>query len=174
MTEIDSEASELAARLEEHFRDIYIRCMKDVPICNEALDVAAVGFRRFGDFSLGIVLTPWFMNIVAAPRAGAAKVEERPGATKTLALPAGNIDFLATDLDGFDRLLFASLFSPMQDFVDHAAALATAQNAMEAVMHAPPALRKGAPPPAPAPEPKAPGEPAALDRRAFFRLGRRA
>jgi [NiFe] hydrogenase assembly HybE family chaperone len=162
----DPQASELAARFEEHFRDIHLRCMKDVPICNEALSVAALGFQPFGDWTLGIVLTPWFMNVVAAPRAGAPKVEDRPGATRTLALPAGAVDFLATDLDGFDRLLFASLFSPMQDFLDHEGALATAQAAMDALMKAP----------APAPEveaPVAPKQPVALDRRAFFRLGRR-
>jgi [NiFe] hydrogenase assembly HybE family chaperone len=165
MTEADRESCELSSRLEEHFRDIHERCMKDVPICNEALGVACVGFRPFGDFSLGIVLTPWFMNICAAPRAGAPKVEDRPGATRTLALPAGHVDFLATELDGFDRLLFASLFSPMQDFVDHASALATAEAAMAALMKAP----EPAPPPIAAPKEKI-----ALDRRAFFRLSQRS
>jgi len=163
MTE-DRESAELASRLEEHFRDLHERCMKDVPICNEALGVAAVGFRPFGDWTLGIVLTPWFMNVVAAPRGGAAKVEDRPGATRSLTLPAGQVDFLATELDGFDRLLFASLFSPMQDFVDHAAALATAEASMAALMQPPKTAA-----PAPAPDP-----PAVMDRRAFFRLGRRA
>jgi hypothetical protein len=52
----DPQASELGARLEEHFRDIHLRCMKDVPICNEALSVAALGFQPFGDWTLGIVL----------------------------------------------------------------------------------------------------------------------
>jgi [NiFe] hydrogenase assembly HybE family chaperone len=94
-------------------------------------------------------------------------VEDRPGATRGLILPAGNVDFLATDLDGFDRLLFASLFSPMEDFVDHAAALATAEAAMEALVKAP------APVPPPAPE-ALKKETVAMDRRAFFRFGRRA
>ncbi len=111
------------------------------------------------------MLTPWFMNVCASPRAGAPKVEDRPGATRGLALPTGNVDFLATDLDGFDRLLFASLFSPMDNFGDHAAALATAEAAMDALMKAPE--------PAPSPEPPR-KETVAMDRRAFFRLGRRA
>jgi [NiFe] hydrogenase assembly HybE family chaperone len=163
------EASDLAARLEAHFAELYARCMKDMPICNHDLEVACVGFRPFGDFNLGIVLTPWFMNVCASPRAGAPKVEDRPGATRVLALPAGNIDFLATDLDGFDRLLFASLFSPMQDFADHATARAVAEAAMDALMKAP----EAAPPPPPPPGP-AKTEAVAVDRRAFFRLGRRA
>ena len=41
------------------------------------------------------------------------------------------VEFLAADLDGFDRLLMCSLFSPMQDFVDQEAALATAQAALD-------------------------------------------
>ncbi|MBB4197165.1 hypothetical protein CCR94_14105 [Rhodoblastus sphagnicola] len=165
MTDVDRESQELAARLEQHFAELFERCMKDMPICNFSLQVACVGFQPFGDFTLGIVLTPWFMNICAAPRAGAPKVEDQPGATRTLALPAGNVDFLATDLDG-ERLLFASLFSPMQDFVDHAAALATAEAAMAALMKTPD--------PAPPPPPEKPKEKVALDRRAFFRLGKRA
>jgi [NiFe] hydrogenase assembly HybE family chaperone len=166
MIDADWDSLELSSRLEAHFRDIHARCMKDVPICNPALDVACVGFRPFGDYLLGIVLTPWFMNICAAPRAGAPKVGDRPGATRTLALPAGAVDFLATDLDGFDRLLFSSLFSPMQDFADHAAAQAVAEATMAALMR---------PPQAEAPAPEPPRKPAlALDRRAFFRLGRRA
>jgi len=143
--------------------------MKDMPICNPELRVACVGFRPFGAFNLGIVLTPWFMNICASPRAGAPKVEERPGATRGVVLPAGNVDFLATDLDGFDRLLFASLFSPMEQFVDHAAALATAQAAMDALMQPPEAEKPRDATPEP---PKK--ETVAMDRRAFFRFGRRA
>ena len=165
MTE-DLEAAELSARLEEHFAELFERCMKEMPICNPHLRVACVGFRPFGDFNLGIVLTPWFMNVCASPRAGAPKVEDRPGATRGLRLPSGNVDFLATDLDGFDRLLFASLFSPMEDFVDHAAALATAEAAMDALMQPPQAA-----PPAPEPPKK---QAVAMDRRAFFRFGRRA
>ena len=172
MTEINLQARDLSERLEEHFREIYVRCMKDVPICNDALEVACTGFQPFGDWIVGIILTPWFMNVVAAPREGAPKVEDRPGTTRTLAFPAGNVDFLATELDGFDRLLFASLFSPMQDFADHGGALATAVAAMEALM-APPQPEQKAEPAAPAaPEPKK--ETVAMDRRAFFRLGRRA
>jgi len=161
----DIECAKLSARLAEHFAELYERCMKDMPICNPHLRVACVGFRPFGDFNVGIVLTPWFMNVCASPRAGAPKVEDRPGATRSLLLPAGSLDFLATDLDGFDRLLFASLFSPMETFVDHAAALATAEAAMDALMKAP----------EPAPPPAAPTKQAvAMDRRAFFRFGRRA
>jgi [NiFe] hydrogenase assembly HybE family chaperone len=151
------ECARLAERLEAHFVEVRARAMKDVPICNENLAVASAGFRPWREWAVGIVVTPWFMNIVAAPFSDAPPVAIEPGATQSLALPAGDVAFLAADLDGFDRLLMCSLFSPMQDFVDHEAALATAQAALDLLL-APPAND-------PAPENPAPN----LDRRAFFR-----
>lgn len=152
-----SECAHLAERLEAHFVEVRARAMKDVPICNDNLAVACTGFRPWREWAVGIVVTPWFMNIVAAPLSGAPSVSAAPGATQSLALPAGEVAFLAADLEGFDRLLMCSLFSPMQDFVDHEAALATAQAALDLLL-APPAD-------VPAPESPAPD----LDRRAFFR-----
>ncbi|WP_374544947.1 [NiFe]-hydrogenase assembly chaperone HybE [Rhodoblastus sp.] len=149
------ECARLAERLEAHFRAVHEGAMRDVPICNERLDVAATGFRPCGDWAVGIVVTPWFMNVIAAPFADAPAVAAAPGTTETLALPTGAVEFLAADLDGFPRLLMCSLFSPMQDFVDQEAAVATAQAALDLLLAQP------APPPPPAPQ--------SMDRRAFFR-----
>ena len=93
------------------------------------------------------------MNVFAAPLA--TQVAIAPGETQRLVLPVGEVDFLAAEIDGFGRLLSCSLFSPMDQFVDQAAALATAQAALDVLLA----------PPAPPPEkPTAP-----VDRRAFFR-----
>ena len=40
--------------------------MAGLPICNAALDVAAEGFRVHAGRAVGVVVTPWFMNFVAA------------------------------------------------------------------------------------------------------------
>ncbi len=149
------ECARLAERLEAYFLDVHERSMKDVPICNEDLSVAATDFRPWGKWAVGIVVTPWFMNIVAAPFADAAAVGAAPGTTQSLGLPAGMVEFLAADLDGFARLLMCSLFSPMQDFVDQEAALATARTALDVLLTPP------------APPPEKPAE--QMDRRAFFR-----
>jgi [NiFe] hydrogenase assembly HybE family chaperone len=154
------ECARLAERLEAYFLGVHELSMKDVPICNENLAVASTDFRPWGEWAVGIIVTPWFMNIVAAPLSGAAPVAAAPGATQSLGLPAGMVEFLAADLDGFDRLLMCSLFSPMQDFVDQEAALATARAALDVLLT----------PPAPPLEPPAPS----MDRRAFFRGAFRA
>jgi [NiFe] hydrogenase assembly HybE family chaperone len=117
---------------------------------------------------------------------GSPKILAAPGATRSVALPCGKVDFLVADLEGFGRLLMCSLFSPMQDFVDQDAALATAQAALAALMD------EGALAQAPEPEiypfaPEAPPETPAeraehyrqresaeaprMDRRAFFLRG---
>ena len=125
------EVAEISSRLETHFQHVYLRAMADVPICNKALSVASVGFRPWRDQAFGIVVTPWFMNIVLAPLSGAAPITGASGATRSIALPCGKVDFLLAELDGFGRLLMCSLFSPMDDFVDQEAALASAQAAID-------------------------------------------
>jgi [NiFe] hydrogenase assembly HybE family chaperone len=182
----DAEVAELSARLEAHFAEVHQRAMADVPICNEALAVASVDFRPWRGQAFGIVVTPWFMNIVLAPLQGSPPVLAAPGATRSVSLPCGKVDFLVADLEGFGRLQMCSLFSPMQDFVDQDAALATAQAALAALMD------EGALAQAPEPEiypfaPEAPRESPAeraehyrqrenaeaprMDRRAFFLRG---
>jgi [NiFe] hydrogenase assembly HybE family chaperone len=152
-----TECARLAEGLEAHFRIVHERAMRDVPICNERLAVEATDFRLFADWAVGVVVTPWFMNVVAAPVAGAAPFAVAPGETQAVVLPTGTVDFLAADLDGFPRLLLCSLFSPMDDFVDHEAAMATARAALDLLLTAPP------PPPERASQ--------TMDRRAFFRGG---
>jgi [NiFe] hydrogenase assembly HybE family chaperone len=132
----DAEVADISFRLEAHFHDVHLRAMVDVPICNPALAVASVGFRPWRDQAFGIVLTPWFMNIVLAPLSGAPALNAASGETRSIALPCGKVDFLVAELDGFGRLLMCSLFSPMDDFVDQEAALATAQAAIDGLSDA--------------------------------------
>ncbi len=140
------------------YRKIEATAMRDAPICNAALQVTAIGFRDFESYAVGIVLTPWFLNLVAA--------EMRPGAIAAIPLgafrlhfPAGSIDFTVTELAGFGKLASCSLFSPLFEFPNQETACATAQAALEAVfddnLHAAETERRPA-----------------LDRRAFLR-GRR-
>jgi [NiFe] hydrogenase assembly HybE family chaperone len=136
------------------YREIEATAMRDAPICNPALQVTAIGFRDFCGYAAGVMLTPWFLNLVVA--------EMRPGAAPALPLgafrlrfPAGAIDFTVTELTGFGRLASCSLFSPLFDFPDQETACATAQAALDAVfdsgLHAAEAESRPT-----------------LDRRAFF------
>jgi [NiFe] hydrogenase assembly HybE family chaperone len=120
------EIESFSARLEAYFRDIHRRVMVDAPICNPALDAACVGFSAWGDQNLGVLVTPWFMNLVLAPASSAA--------TQSVAFPCGAIEFRLSDLPGLGPVAMCSLFSPMQEFAEQAGAIATAQAALDALL----------------------------------------
>jgi [NiFe] hydrogenase assembly HybE family chaperone len=126
----DAAAVLAGARLADHFRRVH-ETMRDLPICNPRLDVAAIGFRSYGEHALGVILTPWFMNLMICA-AGSDELAPRPvGETAYWPLPAGRVGFIVGRLDGFGRVDSCSLFSPMDDFVDDAAAHAVAAAALD-------------------------------------------
>lgn len=121
-------------RLASLYRHIYQTAMRGVPICNDALAVEAIGFRRFGDHIIGVVVTPWFANLVAVAPDDAGNPRCFPDSVRLrLRFPAGDVDFSVSELEGFGPLAACSLFSPMSEFADHAAARAVAQAALDAL-----------------------------------------
>jgi [NiFe] hydrogenase assembly HybE family chaperone len=113
------------------YREIGERAMRDLPIFNDALGVEAVGFRRFDRAIVGIMITPWFMNVIATVE---ERSPHRSGATQRLVFPAGEIEFTISDVAPAGRIASCSLFSPMFQFDDMAAARATAEAAITALM----------------------------------------
>lgn len=112
------------------YREIGERTMRDLPIYNDALGVAAVGFRAFNGTIVGIMVTPWFMNVVMP----ASAAREASGTTLLIRFPAGNIEFTLSEVGQMGRIASCSLFSPMSEFADMAAARATAEAAIAELM----------------------------------------
>lgn len=119
-------------RLADAYRLIEAGPMADVPILNLALAVAPVGFRSFGTMVFGMMLTPWFLNLVAIPDEDTDMSGVPSGTTIKIGLPAGEVDFLSADVAGFGPLLSCSLFSPVFEFRSQDEALAVAEAAIEA------------------------------------------
>lgn len=112
--------------------------MKDLPVFNPALRVEAVGFHEFQGGQLGIIVTPWFMNLVFLPGPGAAS-PPREGERRGRALPAGTVDFVGARFDDVGPFESCSLFSPMPNFESAEVARATAEEAL-LLLVAPPAV----------------------------------
>ena len=93
------------------------------------------------------------MNIVAAPLARRASGRLERRARRKPVAAGGRSGFLASRSRRLRSLLMCSLFSPMQDFADHEAALATAQAALDRLLAPPADDRAGAENPAPQPGP---------------------
>ena len=186
----DALAAGIAARireLEALFERIAATRMLGVPILHPGLAVKAVGFRPDADggAAVGVLVTPWFMNLVwlplgeasvatpatpapddpddrdeaadvadagsaaesrwvvaggvsASPSGATASSPTPVGVTRTRAVGHERFDFIGTNETGFGAFEACSLFSPMGEFADQAAAVATAEEVMR-LLYAPPA-----------------------------------
>lgn len=125
-------AAAIGERLAARYRHIAETAMADVPICNAALAVASCDFRAWGGQAIGIVVTPWFMNLIATALPGTDVAPTANGSSVRLALPSGEVEFIAGDLEGIGRIDACSLFSPVLEFETMEAAVETAREAMRA------------------------------------------
>jgi len=143
-----------AAALEAAFRRIWREQMQDMPMVNPALSVEALGFRPWNAHWLGVLVTPWFMNLVLMPREPAAWHAIAAGETRHHVFPAGVFEFIGSRDAALGDYQACSLFSPMFEFADHAGARATAVAALDALFDSQQRdaaeVRKVAPQPAPA------------------------
>lgn len=126
----EADAAAWGALLAESYREIGERAMRDLPIYNEALGVEAIGFRRFNGTIVGIMVTPWFMNVVMP----ASDARQSSSATMRVRFPAGDIEFTLSEVGQMGRIASCSLFSPMAEFPDMASARATAEAALAELM----------------------------------------
>ena len=90
--------------------------MRGLPIYNSALKVSALNFRPHQDCWLGILISPWFINLALLPQNPAAWDSFQVGERKIWEFPGATLDFLVCDLDDFGKLQSCSLFSTVFAF----------------------------------------------------------
>ena len=163
-------ALQLTRKLEAVFGRIERERMSDIPILNKSLRIAAVGMRPFGEGWVCALVTPWFINLMLLPQTqdvaeawGRASVGTKVGHD----FPAGTFEFICGGDDELGPYRMCSLFSPVLQFENQEAALATAESALAALFDE---NLDHAAEPEPAPLKK---EAAQLSRRTLF-LGRKA
>jgi len=149
-----------AAELVTVFGEIARTRMADVPICNAALQVEAVDFRRTeaGHWA-GAMITPWAINLLCLPGAAENWPPLAACAKHDWLFPSGNYEFTVAEEASLGVYHLCSLFSPAFDFASHAQARLTALAAVHALFAAPMVVPAE-------PEPEA----AAPSRRAFLGL----
>ncbi len=130
-------ASDPAPRLEAVFTRIEAERMAGVPLLNPALRVQALPFGRWQGQWLGVLVTPWFLNLVLMPADAAGWRQTREGDRVFHHFAAGDFAFLGNDEPGLGEFQACSLISPMGQFNDQTAAIDTARAAL-AMLHLPP------------------------------------
>lgn len=126
-------APDPSARLEDAFNATYQRRMKGLAFVNPALRVEAVAFAPWRTYWLGVMVTPWSMNLMLTPREIAVWRPLPAGDKRRYAFPAGAFDFIGARDDAIGDYLMCSLFSPVLEFADHETARETARVAREAL-----------------------------------------
>lgn len=138
-------------RLEAAFRAIHAQRMQGLPFVNERLCVEAVGFRRWEGRWLGVLITPWFMNLVLLPDAPESWEPVPLRADARYEFPAGSFDFIGGHEPACGEFQSCSLFSPVFEFEQQEVARATAEAVLAALFD--PAACEGARPPEHNPSP---------------------
>lgn len=123
-----------ATLLERVFEDIAASRMAGLPILNEALTVEAVGFRRWRELWLGVLVTPWSVNLTLLPGGNPAFRALDVGHSQIWSFPSGEYEFMGAAEPGLGHYQICSLFSPAFEFATQADAVATAEAALEALL----------------------------------------
>lgn len=130
------EADAIAERtrlLVADFTEVWHSKMRDVPLVNKALRVEPVGFRMHEGRPLGVLISPWFMNLVLLPMAGEDWSDLVPGAKEIITFPSGDYEFIHNTRDTVGGYKACSLFSPMAEFKSQAKAAEVADAVMMAL-----------------------------------------
>ena len=112
--------------------------MRDLPIYNDKIAIEAIGFQPFGDGALiGVVLTPWFMNLVLLPVAPEPMRMADIGRPVEVQLPVGKRTFVIGGNDVIGLYRAHSLHSPVLTFTLPGQAQAEARRQLALLMTAP-------------------------------------
>ena len=122
-----------AAALQHAFRAVLDKQMRDMPMLNPALCVEAVGFRPWSDHWLGILVTPWFMNLLLMPRVAAKWQAIGERESRHYVFPAGVFEFIGGRAAALGDYQACSLFSPMFEFANQQEAHDTAVAALDSL-----------------------------------------
>ena len=131
------DSEQICQNLEAAFDAILQTRMHDVPVLNPALSVQALGFFRYQQDWLGVLITPWFMNLLLLPEPDSTWQTQAPGSKFSRTFPYGVFEFTMANEAQLGVYAVCSLFSPMFQFEGQAAAVAAAKAALQGLLTSP-------------------------------------
>jgi len=110
--------------------------MRDLPVHNPALQVETVemALDEAGVTLMGVLITPWFMNLVRLPLEPEPLAAGRFGEARMIPLAAGERLFLYGGDPSIGALWAHSLHSPMDAFKSQGQARAAARQALDELL----------------------------------------
>ncbi len=123
-----------AETLELAFKRIHQEQMAGIPLLNPMLKVQTIGFQEFQGRIIGVLITPWLMNLVMLPGEADDWSEMDLGVKQYHRFPSNTYKFVANEIEGMGKCQTHSLYSPMNEFVNQDHALAAAQGFLDTLM----------------------------------------
>ena len=123
--------------LVKRFRTIHDELMQGMPFVHPDLEVEAVGFAPWENHELGVLITPWFMNLVLLP-CGVHYDGLRQGKEVEFRFPSGPCDFAVNKDDKLGTYLSAVLFRTVINFPSQAFAREVAHESLKSLLSLPP------------------------------------
>lgn len=130
------DSGQISCALVTFFNQALAQRMRGLPVLNPALSVQALGFKQFDGEWPGILITPWFMNLILMPGLDSPWFELNPGTKFDKVFPYGSFEFTLACEEHLGVYAQCSLFSPMFQFTNQADALAAAQAALQGLLTA--------------------------------------
>ncbi|MDD3763800.1 MAG: [NiFe]-hydrogenase assembly chaperone HybE [Nevskiales bacterium] len=137
MTRTLSPLRTVGEQVEAAFDRIAASRMRDFPLSNPALRVRLVGLRDWSGVRIGVLISPWSINLLLLPGAGGVDAggfrRLGPDQQQHWTFPSGSYAFYGLDEQGIGPYQTCSLFSPALEFSTQAAAEQTAEAVMLAL-----------------------------------------
>ena len=118
------------------YQRVYQEEMQGLPICNDNINIEAIDFQLYQDQWLGILITPWFTNLLILRQKDKLwpKFKLGKGNEQYINFPAGDIKFTPRFEPELGSYLCCSLVSPMTEVNSHQQAVNDAKNAMRQLL----------------------------------------
>lgn len=130
MTDLET----LTREIESVFKRIEEEQMQGIPLLNPALRAQAIGFQAYEGRTVGVIITPWLMNLMLLPAEGEDWSDLKPGDKTSHRFPSNEFRFMVNEIDGIGVCQSHSLYSPMHEFMDQDHAMAAAESFMQMLM----------------------------------------
>lgn len=120
--------------LQSHYQHVWRTRMQDLPFVNAGLAVETIGFRQHQGDWLGVVITPWFLNLFLLYGGGSLWADLSAGQRRLVQLPCGSLQFIADHDPDIGVYQYCPLLASMNALLDMATARQAALDALQAVL----------------------------------------
>jgi [NiFe] hydrogenase assembly HybE family chaperone len=131
---IISDPQQAAEAIAQAFEYILNENMRDVPILNHRLQVQTLGFQRLDNRLIGIVITPWLMNLIMLPNKEDDWDILELGKKKPITILGRSYKFMVNEIEGIGKCKTHALYSPMHEFNSQNHAIKTAMDFLNDLM----------------------------------------